>query len=148
MLSQDINKLEGFFVWLVLYVCVCFCFFLYATTVVNSINSAPQHSLYFNSFWTENELKAKTTIRNAILLQVYEKLSPSESTVVCVSNTCLRIICSFRHISVGVSLQSTATEIVWLMNRLVCWSAALMECIFSSMSITHQTQTCDIWRHA
>lgn len=45
------------------------------------------NTLYFNGFWTENALKARTTIKTAILFQVYEKLSPSGSTVVCVSNT-------------------------------------------------------------
>lgn len=48
VLSQDINKLEGFFSFL--YVCVCLFLlnnsFLFATTVTSSVNLAPQHSIF------------------------------------------------------------------------------------------------------
>lgn len=80
VLSQDINKLEGFF----FFVCVCFSSLKEHLYICNNSCEQCQFStstLYFNSFWTENALQARTTIRNAILLQIYEKLSSSESSV-------------------------------------------------------------------
>lgn len=81
VLSQDINKLEGFFFFF-----VCVWFFSLKEHLYICNNSCEQcqfstSTLYFNSFWTENALQARTTIRNAILLQIYEKLSSSESSV-------------------------------------------------------------------
>lgn len=125
--------------------------FLYATTVVSSVNSKPQYSLHFKSFWTEYVLKASTNIRVAILLQVHE-LSSFEGTVMCVA-TCskdthtMKRTFSFRHISVVFFKEHYSKDLLVdeQSGQLISYSNGVY---FQFNKHKHQNQSCTIWRHS